>query len=428
MTTLLFVDDDLAFLESIQRVFKTWSTGTPLVIETAHSVGDAIMILQESPVTVVVIDIRMPVVDGLQFLRLLNRKHPNVQKAILTGYAEEEYRTACLAHGAALFLEKPRNTDEMKSVYAALVQLLEFPHTRGFSGVLQQASLADMLQMLCTGGNSLILQVKSHDGLAEIFIREGSVIHATAGNSDGYDAFYQVMTLRGGEFHTMPFFDPPKCTISNSWEYLLMESARLLDESGVLDGEESLPAPHAGPIPIPKTQRITSPLIKVVRSPFENGSLPAVPSYSRMEQEMETASIAIKPVRQRETVPIAFSAIRLAQKPSSAPSPLRLDELVVCSPDGELLKNVGCMNAQRRIDLLELFSNKMRQLGGRPEWGALEYLAIQGKDYTATVEFPAGVGAFGLVRRPLVPTADLRASVANAVQILPEFTQASTLA
>ncbi|MEO7934268.1 MAG: response regulator [Chthoniobacterales bacterium] len=426
MSTLLFVDDDLAFLESVQRVFKTWSAGTPLVIQTAHSVGDAIMILQEMPVTVVVIDIRMPVVDGLQFLRLLNRKHPNVQKAILTGYAEEDYRTACLAHGAALFLEKPRNTDEMKSVYAALVQLLEFPQTRGFSGVIQQASLADMLQMLCTGGNSLILQVKSQDGIAEIYIREGSVIHATSGNVDGYDAFYHVMTLRGGEFHTQPYSDPPKCTISNSWEYLLMESARLLDESGALDQEDSAPPAHVGHIPIPKTQRISSPLIKLVRSPLENGSLPSVPSYSRMEEE--STATALKPERKRETVPIAFSPIRLAQKPATAPAILRLDELVICSPDGELLKNVGCMNAQRRIDLLELFSNKMRQLGGRPEWGKLEYLAIQGRDYTATVEFPTGIGAFGFVRRAGVPPADLRASVANAVQVLPEFTQANTLA
>ena len=137
-------------------------------------------------------------VDGLQFLRLLNRQHPRVQKAILTGYAEEDYRTACLANGAALLLEKPRNTDEMKSVYAALVQLVEFPETRGFSGIIQQASLADMLQMLCTGGNSLVLQVKWNDGLAEIFIRAGAVTAATVGERHGCDAVYQMRTRRGG--------------------------------------------------------------------------------------------------------------------------------------------------------------------------------------------------------------------------------------
>lgn len=421
MSTLLFVDDDLAFLESIQRVFKTWSAGTPLIIRTAHSVGDAIMILQETPVTVVVIDIRMPVVDGLQFLRLLNRKHPNVQKAILTGYAEEDYRTACLAHGAALFLEKPRNSDEMKSVYAALVQLLEFPQTRGFSGIIQQASLADMLQMLCTGGNSLILQVKSSDGLAEIFIRDGSVIHATAGNVEGYDAFYHVMTLRGGEFHTQPFEEPTKCTITNSWEYLLMESARLLDESGVLDNEE--PGGSSSPIPIPKTQRITTTRIGGLRDAFENGILPNVPSYSNLDNGMETAPTAAPTEKMKETVPIEFSPIRVVQRPVPAQSSLKLDELILCSPHGGLMKSEGSPNAPRRVDLLELLSIKMRQISARPEWGKLEYLAIQGKDYTATVEFPDGMGAFGLVNRKNVSPADIRGAVASSIQALPEFPQ-----
>jgi CheY-like chemotaxis protein len=413
MSQLLFVDDDLAFLESIQRVFKTWSDGTPLGIHVAHSVGDAIMILQETPVTVVVIDIRMPVVDGLQFLRLLNRKHPNVQKAILTGYAEEDYRTACLAHGAALFLEKPRNSDEMKSVYAALVQLLEFPQTRGFSGIIQQASLADMLQMLCTGGNSLILQVKSKHGIAEIFIREGSVIHATAAEIEGYDAFYQIMTMRGGEFQTQPYADPGKHTISNSWEYLLMESARLLDESGALDAEETSPD-GAVNIPIPKTHRIASHRV-------ETGSLPSVPSFAATDHEPEPEPSPIRRFdKPRETVAIEFAPIRLAARSRATPIPdLKLDELIICSAQGNLIRHYGSENPPRRVDLLELFSIKTRQVCTRPEWGRLENLFIQGKDYTASVEFPGGIGTFGLVKRKNITSSDVRAAITTAVMSVP---------
>jgi len=414
MNNLLFVDDDIAFLESIQRVFKTWSEGTGLTVQTAHSVGDALMMLQESPVNVVVIDIRMPVVDGMQFLRLLNRKHPNVQKAVLTGYAEDDYRTACLANGAALFLEKPRNTDEMKSVYAALVQLLEFPQTRGFSGIIQQASLADMLQMLCTGGNSLVLQVKSREGLAEIFIAKGAVVHAQAGDKEGYDAFYHVMTLRGGEFYTQPFVDPPKVTVSHSWEYLLMEAARVMDEKGLADdGPEESPS---GPIPIPRTPRIDSPRIGLSRDHFELGSLPPVPSFAPRESAEEAPPPISKPERSKETVAIEFSQIRLAQKPVAASKLQRLDELIICSREGGLLKSEGSPNAARRVDLLELFSIKMRQLSGRPEWGELEYLGIQGKDYTAAVEFPEGIGAFGLVKRRNVAPNEIRASMTSAVR------------
>lgn len=370
------------------------------------------MLLQEAPVNVVVIDIRMPVVDGLQFLRLLNRKHPNVQKAILTGYAEEDYRTACLAHGAALFLEKPRNSDELKSVYAALVQLLEFPETRGFSGVIQQASLPDMLQMLCTGGNSLVLQVKSQDGFAEIFIREGAVVHAIAGEVDGYDAFYHVMTLRGGEFLTQPYAEPPKFTITNSWEYLLMESARLLDESGVLDEPQKAPVL---PIPLPKTQRISTPRISLSKDQEPDLGLPSVPSYASSEKEIRPVANGF--FAQKKTIPVEFSSIRLAPKSVPQDTRMKLDELIVCSPQGSLIKSLGSANPERRVDLLELISIKIRQIAARPEWGNLEYLTIQGKDYTATVEFPDGNGAFGLVKRPRVEPGEIRAAVANAMQL-----------
>jgi len=123
-----------------------------------------------------------------------------------------------------------------------------------------------------------------------------------------------------------------------------------------------------------------------------------------MDNEIEAPTALKKPEKSKETVPIEFSPIRLASKTQPLPvSNIRLDELVICSPQGGLIKNVGGMNPSRRVDLLELFSIKMRQISARPEWGVLEYLTIQGKDYTATVEFPDGMGTFGLVRRKGVP-------------------------
>ena len=84
-----------------------------------------------------------------------------------------------------------------------------------------------------------------------------------------------------------------------------------------------------------------------------------------------------------------------------------------------MIKHEGTDNPGRRVDLLELFSIKMRQISERPEWGSLEFLSIQGVDYTAVVEFPAGVGAFGMVRRRHVPSVQLRGAVADAMASIP---------
>src|ERR1700759_1266306 len=96
---VLFVDDNLQFLEMIERLMGSWSQGE-WQIYLAQNAGKALIILQEEAIDLAVVDVQMPVVDGIQFLALINRKYPNVQKVTLSAYADEASRTACLGHGA----------------------------------------------------------------------------------------------------------------------------------------------------------------------------------------------------------------------------------------------------------------------------------------------------------------------------------------
>ena len=102
----LFVDDDAAFLTSLQELFSEMS-GCRWDIFTAANHAQALAVLSRVRVDVVVLDIGMPVMDGLQFLQLLARTHPNQQLVMLTALATEENRKTSLAGGAALFLQKP---------------------------------------------------------------------------------------------------------------------------------------------------------------------------------------------------------------------------------------------------------------------------------------------------------------------------------
>src|SRR5690349_16174470 len=105
--TILFVDDDTQFLEMVERVMGLWGKDKWKAL-TAPSASAALALLQENTPSLIVIDVCMPVVDGLQFLSIVHRRYPDIQKVALTGFATEAYRTACLANGAELFLEKPR--------------------------------------------------------------------------------------------------------------------------------------------------------------------------------------------------------------------------------------------------------------------------------------------------------------------------------
>ncbi|MBL8149928.1 MAG: response regulator [Blastocatellia bacterium] len=230
METVLFVDDDVSFLETMERLFQLKGTKT-LNVKVAASVGNAVKVLQEGGIDVVVTDIRMPVVDGLQFLRLLHRKHPDMHKVVLTGYGDNSYREACLQAGASLFLEKPKNLEEMDSLYAAIFELLNLEAQEGFKGLIRQASLSDVLQMFCLGGSSVLLEVRSSSGSGNIYIENGEILHVEMDKMKGFEAFYNLMLLTGGEFSVKPYSKPLETTITTSWQYLLMETVRQIDEA-----------------------------------------------------------------------------------------------------------------------------------------------------------------------------------------------------
>ena len=116
---VLLVDDSPEFLDSASGLIQELSGGT-WDVSTCPSGGEALASLQQSPVDLIVLDVNMPVLDGVQLLGLLHRQYPSILKVVLTGEASSEQRTACLTVGAELVLDKPTQPSGWTNVYAAL--------------------------------------------------------------------------------------------------------------------------------------------------------------------------------------------------------------------------------------------------------------------------------------------------------------------
>ena len=226
---ILFVDDDPDFLAMIQDFFATlgeqiWQ------IHCVTSADQALEFLKVRKIDLVVTDVNMPMLDGIQFLHILGRSHPDLKKAVITANATEEKRSACLAEGAELFIEKPRSPEGLKSIFVMLEELISWTPQEGFQGMLRRVGLPDVIQMECLGRNSSILEIHNLQLRGRVYIEDGRIIHAQAGEKEGEAAFYQLLALPSGEFQLQPFESPPKCTIEGQWEFLLMEAARMRDE------------------------------------------------------------------------------------------------------------------------------------------------------------------------------------------------------
>lgn len=251
----LFVDDSLDFLQVVKEVFLELSHGT-WQIYTASNHAEALKVLGRDRLDVVVLDVDMPVMDGIQFLQLILRAHPGQQVVMLSGHADAQRRRQCLESGAVMFLEKLLTPEGYASTFATLDSLAEAQGGSGFQGMMRRVGLQEVIQLECLSRKSSILEVFTPNMRGRIFLYEGSIVHAESKNLKGELALYSLLALREGGFNLLPFREPVERTIEGQWEFLLMEAARLSDEGALSDASASPAAsePEAEPIPL-ETER-----------------------------------------------------------------------------------------------------------------------------------------------------------------------------
>ena len=107
---VLFVDDEETFLEAMERcaLHEEWR------ILTATSGKQALEVLGESPIAVVVSDYHMPEMTGVELLSVVGEQYPNTYRMILSGYSEAHIVMEAINKGhAARFLAKPCNPKEL---------------------------------------------------------------------------------------------------------------------------------------------------------------------------------------------------------------------------------------------------------------------------------------------------------------------------
>jgi CheY-like chemotaxis protein len=245
---VLFVDDSNAFLDSFGGLCEEFS-GFTWKIHKADSADAALTVLRETPIDLILLDVGMPTMDGLQLLGIIIRRYPGMKTAVITANVTEERRADALAKGAEVFLEKPMAPEQMQATFNVLLDLLLW-NREGFTGALRHVSLQEVVQVECMGHRSSIMEIRNPEMNGRIYLKDGDVLHAVTGEMSGLPAFQRLMSLSGGEFQLKPFHPPKQRTINMPWEYLLMQSAPGADDETVILTREdigSLAAPAPGP-------------------------------------------------------------------------------------------------------------------------------------------------------------------------------------
>jgi len=100
---VLLIDDEQQFLKVLEERLETRG----LKVNTATSGEDALTLVNDRNFDAIVLDLAMPGIDGIETLRLLKEKNPDLEIIMLTGHATVQKGIEAMKLGAEDFLEKP---------------------------------------------------------------------------------------------------------------------------------------------------------------------------------------------------------------------------------------------------------------------------------------------------------------------------------
>jgi DNA-binding NtrC family response regulator len=113
---VLLVDDEEAYVKTLAERMEMRDVGS----RVALSGEEALEMLEDEPPDVMVLDLRMPGIDGMEVLERVKKKHPHIEVIILTGHGSDREEKEARRLGAFEYLQKPADTGQLlRTVRAA---------------------------------------------------------------------------------------------------------------------------------------------------------------------------------------------------------------------------------------------------------------------------------------------------------------------
>ncbi len=117
---ILVVDDELTIRSGIAQVLEKQK----ITAATAADGREALDILARQPMGIVLLDIKLPDMDGVELLKIIRREYPETEVIMITGYPAIQSAVECIKHGALDYLVKPFRLDELEALIDKAQNLL----------------------------------------------------------------------------------------------------------------------------------------------------------------------------------------------------------------------------------------------------------------------------------------------------------------
>lgn len=187
--TILVVDDELIFARSVKN--HLLQKNLRYQIKTARNGREALNVLNKEQVDIVILDINMPVIDGIQFLTELHNKKIWLPIIILTGVAmlrAEEEGKIFREFGIVEYMGKPVDFEELHKKVEEVLNHFEIVK-KPSSGI----GIPTILRVIESEKRTGVLTIKLKDGPARVFFRDGDVVDAESKGLSAMEAFEKCL-------------------------------------------------------------------------------------------------------------------------------------------------------------------------------------------------------------------------------------------
>lgn len=117
--SILVVDDFPPYVDTLAAVLDV----NGFKVHKAYSGAKALEILQDHPVDILLTDVKMPDMNGVELYRKIKKIHPSVAAILMTAYAEDELIQQGRAEGVKAILEKPVDVEFLVALFRSIKRI-----------------------------------------------------------------------------------------------------------------------------------------------------------------------------------------------------------------------------------------------------------------------------------------------------------------
>ena len=225
---VLLVEDEDSLLKGMQAWLRDNPAGYAVLSASDGTQGLKLIEQHRFDPDVVLCDIRMPGLNGLELLLACRRKYSDTRFILMSSYGTQEIEERSLSYGAVQFLHKPV---DLPSLEQTIIDTLSTGPACGPGGFLSGISVPGFAQLLNVERQTLALKLNNKDGDSGIlYFSDGELVHAVRDDAVGVRAAMELLAWDQTDMVIDCGQAPDARTIEKPLSLLLMESMQAKDE------------------------------------------------------------------------------------------------------------------------------------------------------------------------------------------------------